>query len=144
VLPPTRTTDAFDTLHGERVADPYRWLEEEGDPEVQAWATERDAHCRAALAAVPGRGALAARLEALARIGRVGGPVLRGGRLFFWERGPTQDQPVLLVRDTPGAAPRVLLNPNAWAADGTVALDWWHPSDTGRGSPTARPRGAPK
>ena len=125
------TVGAFDTLHGERIDDPYRWLEDDADPAVQAWAAGRDAHCRGLLATVPGRDALAARLTALARIGRVGGPTLRRGRLFFWQRTGDQDQPALLVRDAPEAAPHVLLDPNTWAADGTVALDWWHPSDDG-------------
>ena len=35
--PATRTVDATDTLHGETVPDPYRWLEEGDAPETRAW-----------------------------------------------------------------------------------------------------------
>ena len=60
--PATRRTDAADTLHGVRVADPYRWLEEEKSPEVQAWMKAQDDLARDHLRRIPGRDAFAARL----------------------------------------------------------------------------------
>ncbi|HXI04264.1 MAG TPA: prolyl oligopeptidase family serine peptidase, partial [Candidatus Saccharimonadales bacterium] len=42
------------------------------------------------------------------------------------------NQPVLLVRDGDAGPDRALVDPNAFAADGTSALDWWYPSRDGR------------
>jgi prolyl oligopeptidase len=35
--PATRVDDPVETLHGQEVHDPYRWLEDGGTPEVRAW-----------------------------------------------------------------------------------------------------------
>jgi prolyl oligopeptidase len=35
--PSTRTVDHVDTYHGTRVADPYRWLEDDTSAETAAW-----------------------------------------------------------------------------------------------------------
>ena len=45
--PATRAEAVVDTLHGVEVADPYRWLEDEKSPEVQAWMKAQDAFTRA-------------------------------------------------------------------------------------------------
>ncbi|HEY2575148.1 MAG TPA: hypothetical protein VGI74_02460 [Streptosporangiaceae bacterium] len=34
--------DLVEEYHGHRVADPYRWLEDAGDPRTQAWCAEQD------------------------------------------------------------------------------------------------------
>src|SRR5690242_15956723 len=56
--PATRTDDLVETLHGKTIRDPYRWLEDEHSPEVQAWMKAQDAYARAELAKLPERGEL--------------------------------------------------------------------------------------
>ena len=130
-LHPARIDDVVETHHGDPVADPYRWLEDEGCEEQLAWTRGRDARCRELLARVKGREDIAQRFSELARVGGGWGPVLKGGKLFSLQRTGVQDQPVLMVRDTLSGEDRVLLDPNEWAEDGTIALDWWAPSRDG-------------
>ncbi len=130
-LQPTRTDDVLETYHGDPVADPYRWLEDEEGEEQRAWTRGRDEWCREQLAQVDGREVIAERILELARIGGVGMPNLKGGKLFFQQRTGEQDHAVLLVRDTISGEGRVLLDPNDWSEDSTVALDWWTPSKDG-------------
>ena len=40
--PKTASHDITDVLHGEIIADPYRWLENHDDPEAQAWTAKGD------------------------------------------------------------------------------------------------------
>src|SRR5512143_2177178 len=63
--PPSRTVDVTDVLHGVPVPDPYRWLEDERSPEVQAWMKAQDDLTRQRLASLPGRDAIASRLKEL-------------------------------------------------------------------------------
>ena len=63
--PATRTDAIVDTVHGLELPDPYRWLEDETSPEVQAWMTAQDEYTRAELAKLPGREAIASRLREL-------------------------------------------------------------------------------
>ena len=50
--PATRAEAVVDTLLGVQVPDPYRWLEDEKSPEVQAWMKAQDAFTREYLAAL--------------------------------------------------------------------------------------------
>ncbi|CAN5518220.1 hypothetical protein BH18ACT1_BH18ACT1_05840 [soil metagenome] len=54
-VPATRREDRVEVLHGQRVADPYRGLEDGDDPEVRAWAEAQGARTRAFLGALPAR-----------------------------------------------------------------------------------------
>ncbi|MGH7518450.1 MAG: prolyl oligopeptidase family serine peptidase [Gemmatimonadales bacterium] len=129
--PATRRDDVVEELHGERIPDPYRWLED-GESEVtRAWTDAQNALTEAYLAASPSRGAIRTRLDELLAIGALGAPTPAHGRYFYQSRDGRQNQPVLNVREGVHGTDRVLLDPNALNADGTTALDWWYPSDDG-------------
>ncbi len=132
VLPPTRTVDVVDTLFGTRVADPYRWLEDAGNGEVQGWMTAQDAAARAALARVTFRGALRDRLRTLGNTETLSTPALRQGRLFHVRRPAGAEKGVLYWRTDADARDRVLLDPATLSADGSVSMHAWSPSLSGR------------
>ena len=54
-----------DDYFGTKVADPYRYMEDLNDPEVQAWIKAQNDYTRGALAAIPGREQLLARIREL-------------------------------------------------------------------------------
>jgi prolyl oligopeptidase len=127
----TRASPAMDTLFGQKVLDPYRWLEDEKSTEVQAWMAAQDTYARAFLDALPGRAALVKRLQALLYVGAVGVPTERGARLFYLKRAATQEKSVLCWRDGEGGAEQVLLDPNGWDG-GKTSLGQWVPSWDGK------------
>jgi prolyl oligopeptidase len=114
------------------VRDPYRWLEDGDAPEVRAWTEAQGAHARTVLDGVPGREAVARRLEALFSIGSVAPPVVRRGRYFYEKREGQQQQPRLYLREGCSGPDRVLLDPAELAPDAAAALDWHYPSPDGR------------
>ncbi len=130
--PPTPTVEAVETLHGDTVADPYRWLEDGDDPAVRAWTERQNALTERWLAAVPGRDAIRRRLDELLAIGAVSAPAPARGRYFYLRRDGRQNQPVLYVREGVHGDDRVAVDPNALDPAGTTALDWYYPSDDGR------------
>jgi prolyl oligopeptidase len=103
-------------------ADPYRWLEDSASPETAAWVTAQNERTQACLASVPAREVIRSRLAGRWDFPRSGVPFERGGRWFAVRNPGLRNQPVLCVMDAPGAEGRVLLDPNALAADGTVAV----------------------
>ena len=132
--PETRRGDDADPWHGERVPDPYRWLEADDAPEVVAWDRAQQAVTRAVLDAVPQRAAIAARIEAELDLPSPRSlPRFEGGRMWTSERGRGQNHPVLVARDRDGEGPPVVvLDPNTWSADGTAGLQRWAASPDGR------------
>ncbi|MBL9202106.1 MAG: S9 family peptidase [Opitutaceae bacterium] len=117
----TRGTHA-DTYHGTKVADPYRWLEDLDSPQTAAWVAEQNKLAFGVLEKLPQRAKFQSRLTALWNYERIGLPVKEGGRYFFSKNTGLQNQAVYFVQESLAAAPRVLIDPNTLAADGTVAL----------------------
>ncbi|MDX2019625.1 MAG: prolyl oligopeptidase family serine peptidase [Deltaproteobacteria bacterium] len=130
---PTRRENIVEKLHGQAVADPYRWLEDGDAEEVKHWTAAQNALTEQVVSKLPGREAIEARLKSLFDAGSLGTPLARGkGKtrpLFYTRRQGQQNQPVLYVRDAKGE--RVLVDVNTLAKDGTRSLDWWTPSDSG-------------
>ncbi|MEX0612885.1 MAG: prolyl oligopeptidase family serine peptidase [Pirellulales bacterium] len=132
--PETRRVDQVDEYHGAKVADPYRWLEADvrESPEVAEWVQQQQAFARAYLDAIPQRDALERRLTELWNYERYSEPTQEGGKYFYTKNDGLQNQPVLYVAGTYDAEGRVLIDPNEWSNDGTVALASFNPSEDGR------------
>ncbi len=128
--PPTPREDVVDTWHGERIADPYRWLEG-ADGRVREWTDAQNARTRAALDAVPARPAFVSRLRELLSVGLLSTPRPAGPWIFHTRRDGQQKQAVLFVRRGVGGPDRVLVDPNALDEAGLVTLDWYYPSPDG-------------
>jgi prolyl oligopeptidase len=131
--PETRRLDLVEQQFGVAVADPYRWLEDDvrTSPAVAEWVAAQNRVTDAYLAGLPGRAAFAARMGELYRYDRLGLPRRAGERYFYTRNNGQQNQSVLYVRDGLSGEGRVLIDPNAWAADGATALAEWEPSEDG-------------
>src|SRR5258708_14659806 len=129
--PVARGAIVKDTYFGETLSDPYRWMENDKDPEWTAFLKGQDAHTRAVLEAIPGRAALSKRIRQLSGDTAATARVQRaGGMLFYQQRPAGADNFKLFVRA--GAVSRVLVDPtHLGAADGHMSLDWWQASPDG-------------
>ena len=135
--PPTRREVVTETLHGVTISDPYRWLEDGDDPQVQQWVTDQNRYTREALDARPDRDAWHERLVALMGLPVVLSAVVRGTRVFTYERSAGADQYVLGLRslDDFDAPPRRVVRPGAsgrptprWRSTGSSRRPtdrWW-------------------
>jgi len=121
-----------DDVQGHKITDDYRWLEDAASPETQQWVSDEMAYTRGVLDPLPGRDQLHKRLTDLMSIGTISAPQIGGKHYFYTKREGSQNQPVLFVREGVNGKDRVLVDVNQLAADGTVALDWWVPSDDGK------------
>jgi prolyl oligopeptidase len=130
--PATRRQDLVETIHGTPVADPYRWLEDERSPEVQAWMKDQDRAARAALAALPQRAAIQKRLEELSYFDALGAPRHRKGRYFWTRKHQDKEKTVVYWKQGKAGDARVLFDPNTWSADGSISLGDWTPSWDGK------------
>jgi prolyl oligopeptidase len=130
--PKAKRIDQVDDYHGTKVADPYRWLEDTDSPDTLAWVQAENKLTFGYLDQIPYRKAIHDRLTKLWNYERFGVPEQRGGRYFYQHNNGLQNQSVLLVAESLGTEPRVLLDPNTLSADGTVALSGEAISDDGK------------
>ena len=120
--PDTQKTNVVDDYHGVKVADPYRWLEDDNSLETKAWVEAQNKVTFGYLQQIPEQPAIKARLTKLWNYERYGVPFKQGGRYFISKNDGLQNQSVLYTMTSLDTAPAVLLDPNKLSADGTVAL----------------------
>jgi prolyl oligopeptidase len=130
--PQAQRGDQTDDYHGTRVADPYRWLEDPDSPESRAWIEAENKVTFSFLEQIPQRDRLRERLTKLWNYEKYGVPRQRGGRYFYTKNDGLQNQSVLYWAPTLEAEPKVLLDPNALSAEGTIALSGVAISDDGK------------
>jgi len=132
--PETARQDIVETQFGVKVADPYRWLEEDvrESERVVAWVAAQNEVTDAYLATLPARAVFAERLRELFDYERFGVPEKAGGRYFYERNDGLQNQDLLYVRDRLDGSPRLLIDPNKWSQDGATALAEWVPSEDGK------------
>ncbi|QNE78754.1 prolyl oligopeptidase family serine peptidase [Streptomyces finlayi] len=130
--PQAERQDVVQELHGVRVPDPYRWLEDSESAATLRWSAEQDALYAVERAAWPGLERWEAEVSALNAVDRARSPKVRGGRVFWLRQDAGQEHPVLVVAEagTDGAE-RVLLDPGVLDPSGRTVLDAWEPSVEG-------------
>lgn len=121
--PDARRDQTVDNYFGHKVADPYRWMENDTTQEVAKWVKQENALTNAYLQKIPFRQSLYDELKRLySEQPFSGAPMKHGNKYFFYKQDGLQNQAVLYVKDGIDGKARVFLNPNTLSKDGTVAL----------------------
>jgi prolyl oligopeptidase len=137
VYPSARRSDDVEVFHSEFAsANPYKWLEDDGESdEKSAWLDAQERTFAAFMEPhAEARARTLAQLTQWQDHAKYGVPFQRGALHFFWKNSGLQNQSVLYaVRRTsdPDADAIVVLDPNALAADGTAAVGSMAFSDDG-------------
>jgi prolyl oligopeptidase len=129
--PSAHRQDIVEDLHGHRVADPYRWLEDPQSADTKEWLRAQDELFHQRVDDLPGRERLRSRITELLGAGSISSPVWRGERRFFMRRTADQELAVLYTIDGDGPE-QVLIDPIALDASGKTTLDSWQPDKEGR------------
>ena len=132
--PDTRRIEHYDDYHGTKVHDPYRWLEDDvrTSDDVRAWVEAQNKVTSAYLDSIPEREAIRRRLTKLWDYEKYSAFFKEGGRYYFFKNDGLQNQYVLWMQDSLDDEPEILLDPNTWSEDGTVALGAYSFSEDGR------------
>lgn len=131
--PITKKVDQVDDHHGTKVADPFRWLEDDvrESKDVAGWVEAQNKVTFGYLEQIPEREYINERLTELWNFEKFGAPSKHGGRYYYSHNSGLQNQYVLYVQDSLDSEARVLMDPNTWSDDGTVALAGTAFSDDG-------------
>lgn len=130
--PPTAKGEQTDEYFGTKVADPYRWLEDDNSAETKAWVTAQNQVTEAYLAKIPYRAAIKQKLQERVNFARYGLGEQRAGNVLFFQNSGLQNQSVLMAQKGFDGKADVLLDPNTFSKDGTTQLKGATLSDNGR------------
>jgi prolyl oligopeptidase len=124
VYPQTKRVSQVDDFHGVKVEDPYRWLEDDvrTSKEVEEWVELQNQITFDFLENIPHRQSIKEKLTEMWNYEKYSAPWKAGDRYFFYKNDGLQNQSVLYTMDSLEGEPRVLIDPNTFSNDGTVAL----------------------
>ena len=119
--PSTKKVDTVDTYFNHKVADPYRWLEDDRSEETEAWVKEQNHTAFGYLEKIPFRKDLKNRLEKLWNYEKLGSPFKEGDYTYFYKNNGLQNQ-FVVYRKKGDQKEEVFLDPNTFSEDGTTSL----------------------
>lgn len=115
--PETRVDNYRETLHGEEIIDPYRWLEDQQSPETRAWIDAQNEYSHSLLDPLSVRDPIAYRLAKLTPATDVSLLKIRGDRYFVSKREGDAELPAIYARQGIDGEDQLLLDPNEWSED---------------------------
>lgn len=128
--PKTKIKNVSEIIHGIKVNDPYRWLENSNSFEVKKWSKKQNKLARKILDKILDRKYLKKRFQKLLSYDSISVPLVRQGKYFFIKHHGLQNQPVLFVKKN-GGKENIIIDPNKLSKNGKISLDWWYPSKDG-------------
>lgn len=123
-----------DTIFGTVIEDPYRWLENVENEKVKEWVKKQNALTRKVLDSLPERETLEKEYEKIFSKERIGLPIFRKGKYFFTKHEDKKNHPILYMseKDFDPENAQIIIDPNKFSEDGTVSMDWFYISPSGR------------
>ncbi len=129
--PPTQVRNVTEELHGVKITDPYRWLEDQKSPETRAWIDAQAKYARSYLDALPGRDAFQSKLQAFLKVDVSNAPAVFHGRYFFTRRLRTESRSSICMREGFHGADEVLVTPQSVSSNDNVSVQIEGVSDDG-------------
>jgi len=130
--PVTAKEDQVDDYFGTKVADPYRWLEDDTSAQTAEWVKAQNAVTFAFLEQIPYRQKIQDRLTKIWDYPKVSAPYKEGGRYYYSRNNGLQNQFVQFSKESLDGEERMVLDPNTFSDDGTVSLTNFSPSEDGK------------
>lgn len=119
--PESAKVDHVDDYFGIKVADPYRWMEDDLSADTADWVSRQNDVTSDYMNQISYRQELKERLESLWLHPRKSTPFIEGEFEYFYQNNGLQNQSVVKRRGLNGSL-EVFLDPNTFSADGTTAL----------------------
>ena len=132
--PPTKTVDATDTYFGKTYRDPYRWLEDLKDKEVDAWFKAQAELTDSLLAKIPARDELANEWMELDKLkpATYASITYENGRVFYKKTLGGENVGRLFFRQGWNGAEKLLFDPTTYKAGVVTTIVSLVPSVDGR------------
>lgn len=118
-----KDSSIVDDYHGNKIADPFRWLEVDTASNVKDWVQKQNKTTFDYLATIPYRDQIRDRYEKLFNYVKLSSPYKKGDYYFFSKNDGLQNQSVIYYQKGIDGDPEVFLDPNKMSDEGTAAIN---------------------
>jgi prolyl oligopeptidase len=139
--PVARKSEQTDDYHGTKVADPYRWLEDDRSAETGEWVKAENAVTFGFLEKIPYRKDLQKRCEQVFNYAKYSSPFRNGKTYFFYKNDGLQNQSILYRQEGINGTPELVIDPNKLSTDGTMRMTQFVVSKNGKYAAYATSKG---
>lgn len=130
--PNTYRDTVVDDYFGTKVPAPYRWMEEQNSPQVEAWVEAENKVTFEYLNNIPVRNWINKRITKLWNYEKVGVPSQHEGELFYSKNSGLQNQSPIFMKKLVKGKSKMVLDPNKLSPDGSIALLDYEASPNGK------------
>jgi prolyl oligopeptidase len=141
VYPETKKGETVEDYHGTKVADPYRWLEDDHSDETKQWVTEQNKVTFGYLDKISYRAAWLKRMEEINNYPKYSSPSKKNEYFYFSKNDGLQNQSILYRQKGLTGKPELVIDPNKFSADGTTGLGTFSLSKDGRYAVVGKTKG---
>ena len=120
--PETKKVTQEDDYFGTKVADPYRWLEDDMSPETAAWVAAQNKVTQDYLSKIPFRDKVRKRLEEMWNYPKYSSPRKVGNHYYYYKNDGLQNQSILYRQVGLNGTPEIFIDPNKLSKDGTASV----------------------
>jgi len=135
--PDTRRENVVDEVHGVKIEDPYRWLEDASSKEVLDWVEEQNKLTQSVLSGYLGEEKVKKRMLDLFHYDYIQAYYFQvrrrgdGVRFFYYYREAGKNQPSLCYQDGEDGERTLLYDPLKDSEEALISIDWFVPSGDG-------------
>ena len=139
--PETKKGETVEDYHGTKVADPYRWLEDDHSEETKQWVAEQNKVTFGYLDKISYRAQWLKRLEEINNYPKYSSPTKKNAYFYFSKNDGLQNQSLLYRQRGLAGKPELVIDPNKFSADGTTGLGAFALSKDGRYAVVGKTKG---
>ena len=121
--PITASDNTIENYHGDSLADPYRWMEDDTASKVEEWVKNQNEVTSAYLSKIPYRNEIKKRYEELFNYTKMSSPRKAGQYYFYYKNDGLQNQAVIYLQKGHENNAEVFIDPNKLSAKGTIAIN---------------------
>ncbi len=120
--PNTKKVDTIDIYFGTKVADPYRWLEDDKSKQTKAWVNEQNKISFGLLEKIPYRAKFQTAIQKVFNYPKYSAPFKKGEWYYFYKNNGLQNQSVLYRQKGLSGTSETVIDPNTLSKDGTTRM----------------------
>ncbi len=123
IYPKVKKVNQVDNYFGTKVADPYRWLEDENSKDTKEWITAQNKLTLSCLKRIKSRNKIKKDIKNFLNYERYSQPLKVGNYYFFYKNNGLQNQSVIYYQKGLRGKPKIFIDSNKMSRDGTVSVN---------------------